>query len=362
MDNISDFTLRTTKDKTKDKMDTRQDLETNRKNGAEERRERNLQYNSPAVQEKSNNLFHIYQPSDSCNKEAWVYQNNDSYHIFKPTFESNHRLDKHFTTYRPTKQVSDCSECFLEKQYQKINRSFIWSINPRKTQNQISNNQSATCERFESFSPKSSPPLSESGIDATDRGLEAWQLLGNQFIDASSSNKSKSSDQYSHKISKEKKKVATLPKLQDVPHQLQDKLKEILYEITFGDLWLYDEEHKEFFAKYYGVHDICPLYVDHHGFSLWMLDKNKRLLCWNEMEGSITYLGSNLTEGFTNYLIHPERLCYITEEDFKLVPIDEFERQIDEMSANFRLNLVPLELDLSDALVNQRLVGETILK
>ncbi|CAG8701138.1 10834_t:CDS:2, partial [Funneliformis mosseae] len=73
---------------------------------------------------------------------------------------------------------------------------------------------------------------------------------------------------------------------------------------------------------------------------MWMLDENKRLLLWNEMENGMMYLRSNLTEGFTNYFIHPDRLCYIMEDNFKMVPVDEFKRQAEEMGDMIWENLL----------------------
>ncbi|CAG8636878.1 13058_t:CDS:2 [Funneliformis caledonium] len=341
---MNDYTFSASNAKTKGNIDTRHDLEKSRKNGAEEWRAKHLQYVSPAAQ-----------------TEAWVNQNSDSYgmersvlpiydklsenkkeeasekvekskDIFKSTFESNNKLDKNLAIYKKIRQVPGNSECFLENQSQKKNPSFIWSICPRKENKQSSHNHDATSERSETFSSTSSPPLTKSGADATDRDLETQKLLRNQSMDASSSNKTEPSSQYFHAVSKEKGENVSLPKLPNVPHHLLEKLKDKLYDIATKDLWLFDEEHREHFAENFGITNICPLFVDHYGFAMWMLDENKRLLLWNEMENSIMYLGSNLTEGFTNYLINPDRLCYIMEDNFKLVPVDEFERQAKEMA------------------------------
>ncbi|CAG8725945.1 283_t:CDS:2, partial [Funneliformis mosseae] len=358
---MNDYKLSASNAKTKGNMDTRHDLEKSRKNGAEEWRAKHLQYVSPAAQEQLNNLFYKAQSTSVNKKEAWVNQNSDSYgmersvlpiydklsenkkeeasekvekskDIFKSTFESNNKLDKNLAIYKQIRQVPGNSECFLENQSQKKNPSFILSICPRKENKQSSHNHDATSELSETFSSTSSPPLTKSGADATDRDLETRKLLGNQSMDAYSSNKTEPSSQYSHAVNKEKGENVSLPKLPNVPHHLLEKLKDKLYDVATKDLWLFDEEHREHFAENFGVTNICPLFVDHYGFAMWMLDENKRLLLWNEMENSIMYLGSNLTEGFTNYLINPDRLCYIMEDNFKLVPVNEFERQAKEMA------------------------------
>ncbi|CAG8549515.1 8179_t:CDS:2 [Funneliformis caledonium] len=285
---MNDNTLSIPNNQPESNMDTRHDLETSRKDGAEEWRA--TIYNTFHLPHSDSygmgrSVLPIYDKV-SANKRGKTSENLESSEdISISTFESNHKLDNSY-------------------------------------------NQGATTERSETFSSTSSPPLSKSGADATDRDLETRKLLGNQSMDASSSNKTEPSSQYSHAVSKEEDKNVSLPKLPNVPHHLVEKLKDKLYNIANKDLWFFDEEHREHFAEEFGVTNICPLYVDHYGFAMWMLDENKRLLLWNEMENSITYLGLNLTEGFTNYLIHPDRLCYITDDNFRLVPVDEFERQI----------------------------------
>ena len=95
-----------------------------------------------------------------------------------------------------------------------------------------------------------------------------------------------------------------------------------------------DADLRETFAKLFGIHTIFPLYLDSSEFVMWFLDENGCLFMWNKMECSIIYMGSNLEEGITNYLIHPDRMCYIIEDTFERVPVDECERQLNEEFKN----------------------------
>ena len=42
------------------------------------------------------------------------------------------------------------------------------------------------------------------------------------------------------------------------------------------------------------------------------------------------YMGPDLEEGIKNYLIRPDRLCYVIEDTFERVPVNEEDRRLDE--------------------------------
>ncbi|CAJ0643974.1 14581_t:CDS:10 [Entrophospora sp. SA101] len=84
-----------------------------------------------------------------------------------------------------------------------------------------------------------------------------------------------------------KKNKTTLSELQNVPHQLLDQLKNGRYgyhEVTNKDSLQLDTDHIENFAETYGITAIA--------------------LKWNEMDGSMKYMGDDLTEGYgTNEVV-----------------------------------------------------------
>jgi hypothetical protein len=63
---------------------------------------------------------------------------------------------------------------------------------------------------------------------------------------------------------------------------------------------------------------------------MWFLDENKCLFMWNAMENSVIYMGSDLEEGIKNYLIYPNRMCYIIEDTFEHIPLNKYERQLEQ--------------------------------
>ncbi|CAH1761908.1 9294_t:CDS:2, partial [Entrophospora sp. SA101] len=104
------------------------------------------------------------------------------------------------------------------------------------------------------------------GIDAKHGDMGTWKLCGNQSVDASTSIESKTSNPNSH------------------------------YKITNKDSLQLDTDHIENFAETYGITAIA--------------------LKWNEMDGSMKYMGDDLTE-----------------DTCELVPAKEYIRRMNEMAA-----------------------------
>ncbi|CAI2163794.1 3510_t:CDS:2 [Funneliformis geosporum] len=117
--------------------------------------------------------------------------------FLRKTFESDCKFDKHFKTYRP--------RGYMPENYKKI----------------------STDDRSEQFPSTYPPSKSESGGDAKERALGSWQLLG---------------DEYMEHLSQMRPNMpililtidvgGSLPKLQDVPFQLLDQLKDELHDFT----------------------------------------------------------------------------------------------------------------------------------
>ena len=133
--------------------------------------------------------------------------------------------------------------------------------------------------RFDQFSSTYSPLKSEPGSDAKGRALGSWQLFRDDHLDTSKSSETKKTNSVSYNKSSGKRNKVSLPKLQDVPCQLFDQLKDELRNFTKKDMWLLNADHRETFAEHFGIHNIFPLYLDHSGFVMWFLDENNCLLC-----------------------------------------------------------------------------------
>ena len=51
---------------------------------------------------------------------------------------------------------------------------------------------------------------------------------------------------------------------------------------------------------------------------------------WNEMEQGLKYLGKDLIEGLTNFFIYPDNICDVMEDTGERIPVEEFNRQMEE--------------------------------
>jgi len=203
-----------------------------------------------------------------------IYETKD---ISTQTFGSDREFDKHLTTYKLRGHVLKNNKRLLESQSQKNNRSIIRNINSGKTSTQKTYDLISTDDRSGQFSLTYSPSKSESGSDAKERALGLWQLLKDEYMNASKSSEAQYTNSDSHnRCSKWNRKVS-LPKLQDVLCQLFDQLRDELRDFTEKDQQFLNASLREHLAKTFGITKIFPLYLDHSEFLMWFLDENKCL-------------------------------------------------------------------------------------
>jgi len=279
----------------------------------------------------------VYQVLSSKSKQKEDEEQEEAYEsqdVFTQTSDSDHKLDKHLTTYRSMLHGPGNNERFLENHSQKNNRGVVRSIDRGKTPTQKTYGHISTNMRSDQFSSTYSPSKSEPGSDAKGRALGSWQLFRDEHVDTSKSSEAQNTSSDSYDRSRRRTNKVPLPKLQDVPCQFFDQLKDELHDFTEKDMWRLNVDLRETFAKLFGIHTIFPLYLDSSEFVMWFLDENGCLFMWNKMECSMIYMGSNLEEGITNYLIHPDRMCYIIEDTLERVPVNESERQLNEEFKN----------------------------
>ena len=109
------------------------------------------------------------------------------------------------------------------------------------------------------------------------------------------------------------------PSIHVYPHWLAF-LKEDLhgvYEVTTDNIL--DKRDIEYFTETFGIIGIHPVFTDHSGFIVWMLDNHGFMYWWNGMEQAMDYTGGSLMEGLTNHIYHPGNICAIMENAAKLV-------------------------------------------
>ncbi|RIA99203.1 hypothetical protein C1645_747624 [Glomus cerebriforme] len=320
-------------------MDGERDLQRNQFNGSKMRRTRSLQHVFPSLQNQRRNLSRRSRSTPNFNgKNTRVYEEKEARNekvyeaidIFTQTFGSDRKLDKHLTTYKQRGYVPDNHKRFLESQSQTDSCSIIRNINSGKTPTQKTYDRTSTEGRSDKFPSTYSSSKSESRSDAKGREMGSCQLRRDEYMDASKSSEAQYTNSDSHNRRRRRNSKVSLPKLQDVPYQLFDQLKDELHDFTEKDQRFLDVSLRGHLAKTFGITQIFPLYLDRSEFVMWFLDENKCLFQWNKMENSVIYMGPDLEEGIKNYLIHPDRLCYVIEDTFERVPVNEEDHRLDE--------------------------------
>jgi hypothetical protein len=286
--------------------------------------------------------------------ESEIHKTKD---IFTKTCESSNRMDKYSTTNRSRIYVSSNDKCLLENKTQEDNCSVLWSVDCWEARTKETHDQYSTEYRSAQLPPTYSPPRSASGSDAKNGALEPWKLFRNEHFDSSESSETKYSNSNLHEKSSGGNNVVSLPELQDVQCQLVSRLKDEL--INYSEKYLpLSEGRKNYFAKTFGITKVFPLYLSNSKCVLWFLDKDKCLFMWDEMDGSMTFMGSTLEEGLTNYLIHPEKMCYIIEDTLERIPINEYESKMREEFENCIKESLEKQLLVAKAEMTENILKE----
>jgi hypothetical protein len=155
-------------------------------------------------------------------------------------------------------------------------------------------------------------------------------------LDSSVQIGAKHSNQNVHNQCANETKDATLSKLRNLPDYICEHLDKNnrfgFHQITDRDsLDFVDVEYIEYLNEKFGITGIQPVFVDHSGLVIWLLDKDGNMYEWNEMEQNLLYMGKDLIDGLRNNFIYPENICQVMN-DGERVPVMEFKRQVEEMT------------------------------
>ncbi|CAI2192944.1 1449_t:CDS:2 [Funneliformis geosporum] len=191
---------------------------------------------------------------------------------------------------------------------------------------QTQNNQNETVKRP---TLSSIPKRSEWKYNPTTRNMAVWKLRGNESVDCTIPSESESFNEISHYRCMEKKNQANMQELPNMS-DLVEKLKNDRGFRETTDEKLIHSEDKEYFHDTFNVTGVYPIFVDHSGMVILILDDRGFMYRWDEMSQNLDYLGNNLREGLTNCLYHPEKICAIMEFTCELIPVEELIRSVNE--------------------------------
>lgn len=70
-----------------------------------------------------------------------------------------------------------------------------------------------------------------------------------------------------------------------------------------------------------------------------VLNKDRNMYEWGEMQKNIRYLRKDLIDDLTNYFIYPENICEVMEDTGERIPIVGFERQMEKEKKGSGVNV-----------------------
>ncbi|RIA79442.1 hypothetical protein C1645_840680 [Glomus cerebriforme] len=150
------------------------------------------------------------------------------------------------------------------------------------------------------------------------------------------------SDQYMHNRCVNEINELNLPDY--ICEQLDKNNHLEFHQITKKDsLDFVDDEYIEYLNDTYGITGIQPVFIDHSGYVIWLLDKDGNMYQWCEMQQGLRYMGKDLIDGLTNYFIYPENLCEVMEDTGERIPVEEFKREMKEKAKRIWDNRIILK-------------------
>ncbi|RIA92949.1 hypothetical protein C1645_820021 [Glomus cerebriforme] len=198
-------------------------------------------------------------------------------------------------------------------------------------------------QQFVSFPTKSRwNNMSES------REVELQELCENEPLDSLNQVEARYSDQNMHNQYVNEKKDSTLSELHNLPGYICEQLNKNnhfgFHQITNKDsLDFVDAEYIEYLNEKFGITDIQPVFIDHSGFVIWLLDKDGNMYEWDEMQQILRYMGKDLIDGLTNNFIYPENICEVIEDTGEWIPVKEFKCQMEEKAKRIWNNHIILK-------------------
>uniref|UniRef100_A0A1D1Z470 Uncharacterized protein n=1 Tax=Anthurium amnicola TaxID=1678845 RepID=A0A1D1Z470_9ARAE len=247
--------------------------------------------------------------------------------VFKSAPGPANKLDDPRTN-QQLQNTPNMREHVLDGKSQKNNSSLVRSIRHNGEQRALGYDSSG--QRFVSFPTKS-------GWNDTSklRDVGLRELCRNESLDVSSQAEAQYSDQHALNQCVNETKDAILPELHNLPdyicRQLEENNRFGFHQVTNKDsLGFIDAEYTEYLNEVFGITGVQPVFIDHYGLVIWLLDKDGIMYQWNEMERSLRYMGKDLIDGLTNHFIYPGNLCEVMEDTGERIPVEEFKRKMQE--------------------------------
>ncbi|KAF0417041.1 hypothetical protein F8M41_007343 [Gigaspora margarita] len=338
-------------------MDAEQDLGMHRKNGEEERE---VTGNLQEEQSSSFPYRYLWTTETNDNRSEWDHpmgrhllyvhdkflaqkeesqKKEDEVYIYESGVPSislsrpNSSLDDHTGAHPQIPKVSNDDKCILEIEPAKDHQHYVRSIT----------------HGFRGMGQKK-PEQDSKDISLSERSerennskvgrMRVRELLGDQSMDLPITVEARATNQIPNNISTDKRIYTTMQKLPELSEMIEQLKDDPFGYHENSDEGLLHPEDKEYFCETFGITGVRPVFVDHSGMVVLMLDSRGIMFKWNEMEHSMKYMGRNLKEGLANHLYYPENICAIIESTGELIPVKEVEARVEEQDLAEPVNVI----------------------
>ncbi|CAG8485877.1 25022_t:CDS:2, partial [Gigaspora rosea] len=231
------------------------------------------------------------QREESQKKEDEVYIYESGIPYISPS-RPNSLLDDHTGAHPQFQKASNDDKCILEIEPAKDHQHYVRSItHGSRGMGQKKPKYDSKDERSISLSEGS-----ERENNSRTGRMVVRELRGDQFMDLPITVEARTTNQIPNNINTDKRIDATMQKLPELSDMIE-QLKDDPYGYhENSDEGLLDPEDKEYFYETFGITSVCPMFVDHSGLVVLMLDSRGIMFKWNEMDNSMKYMGRNLKE------------------------------------------------------------------
>lgn len=195
------------------------------------------------------------------------------------------KLVEHPRASQQLPNTSNINKFILNDKSQKSNSSILKRIShsPEKGEQRLLGCDS-TGQQFEHI-----PERSKQSDNAKTRRMGLWELCRDEPLDLPNQVETQYSDKNTHNRCANEKKEVTLSKLQELPDYLREQINKNnhlkFHQITEKDsLDFVDLEYFSYLNEKFGIKGAQPIFIDHSGYVIWILDENDYMYKWNEIE------------------------------------------------------------------------------
>ncbi|RGB30360.1 hypothetical protein C1646_671765 [Rhizophagus diaphanus] len=222
--------------------------------------------------------------------------------------------------------LADSNKCSVEVKVPENRKVLVQSVADKKQECQKTVNKATSRSRFRKSSSLSSGHEwefeKESGALAVQKLCQDVHIVPSSITETQADNNTRNATNlqelsYDHETQQD---LTSLLKLLNnkYPYRVETN-KNVLTNVEI-----------RLFAGMYGITDFHLLFVTCDASVFWLEDPDGVIYFWSRIDDSMIRGGDNLQDALTNYLFQQENLNYVEEITRELVPINAYDKEVEE--------------------------------